>query len=263
MYKYLSLVLLLTLTACQYENSSSPASASVQVLSEPVQLSVSDDSVSSFTVSSYFSLYRYGPTKIFYHFTENNVVLVIDLTSELSIIQANAVIHLFAVTESADSILKWINNQHSDGLFADAPVPLMSVTLPADDVTIDSASFTEHLTGGYGDEYDVYDVVLHISDVAIQSSYLLREFSADTRVYERTHDPDSEVNSALVADEEAALGGVLGLQPNDAIFSINGFTIEQLMADPNILLELYKTQDSVQVKVKSSDNDIIIAVPQW
>jgi len=67
----------------------------------------------------------------------------------------------------------------------------------------------------------------------------------------------------LVADEEAALGGVLGLQPNDAIFSINGFTIEQLMADPNILLELYKTQDSVQVKVKSSDNDIIIAVPQW
>ena len=73
-----------------------------------------------------------GPrdTLLFYTFAEKAAVLVLRIDNTAAPLPVSATVHLFAPGTTAEALGKWINNQHSDGLFIDPPEPTASVKLP-------------------------------------------------------------------------------------------------------------------------------------
>lgn len=116
-------------------------------------------------VSSYFSPEAHGPTRKFYVFPEQRVVVVVYVKpAGADAIETTVVAHVFDAREDADGIEKWVNNQHSDALFPDAARPRRSVTVDRGHLHTKVAGPLEHEVGGGGDEYDRYRVDFTIDE---------------------------------------------------------------------------------------------------
>lgn len=103
-------------------------------------------------VSRYYSLHGRGPTRKFFVFPAARAVLVVATADGRA--DASATIHLFPATTEAEGIEKWINNQHSDALFADAAEPERSIAVPAERFHGRAGPPLDHEVGPGGDEYD-------------------------------------------------------------------------------------------------------------
>lgn len=134
--------------------------------SPDVRLIDASGEVDILMVSSYFSTYEYGPTQKFYHFTNEQSVITVRADNTSNNFDANVVVvvNVFNESETVESIGKWINNQHSDGIFGDAPEPLVSFPLPADKFSITSSAFIDHAMGFSGNEYDNYVLEIYIDN---------------------------------------------------------------------------------------------------
>lgn len=124
-------------------------------------------------VNRYFSLLAHGPTKKFYVLPEAKVVVVVATVDGKA--DASATIHVFPADVSAEGIAKWINNQHSDALHPDVPMPLRSVLVPADRFHAKAGPPLDHEKGEQGDEYDRVRVEFTIDafedgDVKVEAS---------------------------------------------------------------------------------------------
>lgn len=75
-------------------------------------------------------------TLLFYTFAEKSAVLVLHINNQPASLPVSATVHLFAPGTTVDALAKWVNNQHSDGLFIDPPEPTDSVKLPAGTCTV-------------------------------------------------------------------------------------------------------------------------------
>ena len=76
------------------------------------------------------SMLGYRSTLVFYTFAEQRAVLVLGIDNKDETFPLTATVHLFDQAETAQSLAKWVNNQSSDALFADAPKPVVSEKLP-------------------------------------------------------------------------------------------------------------------------------------
>ncbi len=124
-------------------------------------------------VNRYFSLLAHGPTKKFYVLPDSTAVMVVATVDGKA--DAAATIHLFPDATTAEGIAKWINNQHSDALHPDAPMPLRSVPVPADRFHARVGPPLDHEVGQQGDEYDRVRVEFTIDafedgDLAVEAS---------------------------------------------------------------------------------------------
>lgn len=75
-------------------------------------------------------------TLLFYTFAEKAAVLVLRIDNTAAPLPVSATVHLFAPGTTAEALGKWVNNQHSDGLFIDPPEPTASVKLPDGTATV-------------------------------------------------------------------------------------------------------------------------------
>jgi len=103
-------------------------------------------------VNRYFSPLAHGPTKKFYSLPESRIVVVVSTADGTA--DASATIHVFGPAATAEAIDKWINNQHSDALFADAAEPQRSIEVPAARFHARPGAAVDHEVGERGDEYD-------------------------------------------------------------------------------------------------------------
>ena len=85
-------------------------------------------------------------------------------------------------------IRRWINNQHSDGNYEEAAVPLITYDLAPDSVSITSEAFVERLSGEYGDEYEKIRIDFSVSNMSEPGSYFLNGFADQSVVYFQTQD---------------------------------------------------------------------------
>lgn len=69
-------------------------------------------------------------TLLFYTFADKSAVLVLRIGNKDAALPVTGTVHLFAPDTTAEALGKWVNNQHSDGLFIDPPEPTASVKLP-------------------------------------------------------------------------------------------------------------------------------------
>lgn len=113
-------------------------------------------------VSRYFSLHAHGPTLKFYAFPDRGIVAVVRAAATDAALQTTVDVHVFAATVDADGIAKWINNQHSDALYADAAQPERSFTVDPTCLHVKTSEALEHEVGDNGDEYDRHRVEFSI-----------------------------------------------------------------------------------------------------
>lgn len=69
-------------------------------------------------------------TMLFYTLAEERAVLVLRIDNKSAPLPVTATVHLFAPDTTAEDLGKWVNNQHSDGLFPEVPEPVTTIKLP-------------------------------------------------------------------------------------------------------------------------------------
>ena len=150
------------------------------------ELVVSENSTITKTITQCFCTTQYTNTLKFYHFEEHNAVLVIEFDNQTRAFNTAMSLALFDASENEETIGKWINNQHSDGLFVDAAIPSETHKLSPDSVTITSRSLISCLSGEFGDEYEQTAIEFSVANLVEPGVYFLNGFADQSVVYLQT-----------------------------------------------------------------------------
>ncbi len=133
----------------------------------------------------------YRNTLLFYHFVDQRAVLTIDIGNKTTDFPTEGMIHLFELSASSQDIERWINNQHSDGLYVNPASPIQSVAVGESAVAITSSAYIESKSGYWGDEYEKYRLDFTVGNQA-GNGYFLNSFSDHADVYLQTNAPSYE-----------------------------------------------------------------------
>jgi len=129
-----------------------------------------------------------GPrdTIIFYTFADDAAVLQLNIGNEAGKFVISGRMHLFADDTDAEKLGKWINNQHSCGLFPDVPEPKFSHPLPADACTVVESKRNEgaeDAAGRFPDaKFNDYSLKIKIADIEAKG-FKLKGFTTDTGAF--------------------------------------------------------------------------------
>lgn len=88
----------------------------------------------------------------------------------------------FGKDVTADGMAKWLNNQHSDGLFPDVTEPEMSTILPSEACKVLASKLLGKEQGVQG-AYEKYSVEFKIDEVKVNDQLLLQEFKDMLKVF--------------------------------------------------------------------------------
>lgn len=92
---------------------------------------------------------------------------------------------MFADSVKADDLKKWINNQHSDGIYPDVPEPVSTHKIPETACKVTSHKLIDRTKQDFG-EFDNYSVAFDVKDYADKKGVTLRGFSDTAKVYFQT-----------------------------------------------------------------------------
>ena len=154
------------------------------------ELVVSESTTISKSIVQCFCDALYRSTLQIYHFPAQNAVLMIEFDNTTSAFDASAVLHLFESSASEQDVSRWINNQHSDGLFINPAQPLQSHPIGSQHITITSSAYAENLSGFNGDEYEKYQIEFTVANLLEVDAFHLNGFSDQADVYLQTRAPD-------------------------------------------------------------------------
>lgn len=150
------------------------------------ELLVSDTTTITKTITQCFCSVRFRSTLQIYHFENQNAVLLIEFDNQTSDLNHTASIVLFDANASTEGVSKWINNQHSDGLYFDYAKPLATYPVAADAIAITSSAFVEKLAGESGDEYEQTQIEFTVANLSEPDNFYLTGFADQTVVYLQT-----------------------------------------------------------------------------
>ena len=130
-----------------------------------------------------------GPcdTLIFYTFGDQDAVLQLNIKHADGKFTVSASMQLFKEGTGAEEMGKWINNQHSCGLFPEVPKP-STVELPADACSVIESKLLGVKAGGGGrvqvdpdqaPKFEDHALKIQISDLK-QEGFRLKGFTFDT-----------------------------------------------------------------------------------
>ena len=94
-------------------------------------------------------------------------------------------IYIFADSVKEDDLKKWLNNQHSDGIYPDVPDPISTHKIPDKACKVTSHKLIDRSKQEFG-EYDNYSVTFDVKDYAEKKSIALKGFSDTAKVYVKT-----------------------------------------------------------------------------
>ena len=115
---------------------------------------------------------------------------MIEFDNTTTAFDTSAVLHLFDVSASEQDVSRWINNQHSDGLFVNPAQPLQSYPIDSQYITITSSAYVESLSGFNGDEYEQHHIEFTVANLLEINAFHLNGFSDQADVYLQTRAPD-------------------------------------------------------------------------
>lgn len=120
-------------------------------------------------------------TRVFYTLGDQRVIVVmhIDNTTKFPV---TGKVCRFGKDVTADGMAKWLNNQHSDGLFPEVPEPEVSTKLPADACKVTASKLLGKVQGIQG-AYEKYSVEFKIGEVKVNDQLLLKEFKETVKVF--------------------------------------------------------------------------------
>lgn len=165
---------LLTLSACALICTTATASARDLDVADSVKAEIRHGQI--------------GPrdTLIFYTFGEQDAVLQINIKHDAGKFTLMGKMQLFKAGTGIEGMGKWINNQHSCGLFPDVPKPLSTVAIPADACTVlesklkaDAKVPASPVTGA---KFQDYALKIQVSDLKMEG-FRLKGFTLDTSAF--------------------------------------------------------------------------------
>lgn len=130
------------------------------------------------------SMIGFRDTLVFHVFKNQQAVLQIRIGNTGTSFPATATVYLFAPDTSGEAIDKWVNNQHSDGLFADAPEPVSEFKLPAGTCVItDPRVLGEEKQPTDESKFIHHKVKLTVKPYRIDGSFQLESLADEADVY--------------------------------------------------------------------------------
>jgi hypothetical protein len=123
----------------------------------------------------------YTDTKIFYTFGDLKTVLVITIQNNRDF-STSGQAHQFDAKYSVEDLDKWINNQHSDGLFADAPEPKSVVDLPKNTFKTEAIKPQGNQQAPQ-DNYEKYQVEFKLTEQKIEGKLTIKSATDTSTVY--------------------------------------------------------------------------------
>lgn len=127
------------------------------------------------------SLLGFTSTTLFYTLDDHRVVVVIRIENSKGF-PVSGNVYAFAKDVTAEGIAKWVNNQHSDGLFPDVPEPRTTVKLPAEACQSLQSKLLDKKSVN-GTAYNHYSVEIKLSEVKVNEQFRLKEHKDTVNVY--------------------------------------------------------------------------------
>lgn len=121
-------------------------------------------------------------TTVFYALDEHRVVVVIHVDNTREDFPVTGKVFAFAEGTDAEGIARWLNNQHSDGLFPNVPEPTAKIRLPAEACQ----SLEGRLLGErkvIDTTYSHHRVGIKISEVTVNERFRLKEHEDTVNVF--------------------------------------------------------------------------------
>jgi hypothetical protein len=125
-------------------------------------------------------------TLLFYTFAPQQTVLKLQIGNQNKSFPVTGTLYFFAADVTPEGIAKWLNNQHSDALFADAATPVSSHKLPAKVCKVLFHKFIDHSQQPFG-EFDNYAVTFQVDDYAELKGVTLKKFAGTATVHIKTN----------------------------------------------------------------------------
>lgn len=129
-----------------------------------------------------------GPrdTLIFYTFADQDAVLQLSIHHEAGKFTLSGKMQLFKEGTGAEAIGRWVNNQHSCGLFPEVPKPTATIDLPANALAVTESKLKEGaepvLSPATGDKFQDHTLKIEVSELKMEG-FRLKGFTADTGAY--------------------------------------------------------------------------------
>ena len=126
------------------------------------------------------SMLGFRNTLLFYTFKDEKTIVTLSIGNTDETFPVKGKIHLFDVATTEEDLKKWINNQHSDGLFPEVPTPTFTGELPEG-----TCSVTSHKQTGTSENpspispatFKNYEVKLSMKEHAIDKKVKLSAFT--------------------------------------------------------------------------------------
>lgn len=127
------------------------------------------------------TLIGFTSTTVFYTLDDHRVVVAIRIGNTKGF-PVSGNVYTFAKDVTAEGIAKWLNNQHSDGLFPDVPEPRTTVKLPADACQSLKSKLLGKKTVN-DTTYNHYSVEIKLSEFKVNEQFRLQEHKDTVNVY--------------------------------------------------------------------------------
>ena len=133
---------------------------------------------------------RYGQigprdTLIFYTFADQDAVLQLNIKHEAGKFTLSGKMQLFKEGTGAEGLGKWINNQHSCGLFPEVPKPTASVALAAEACSVMESKLNEAAEinpGPSGGKFQDFTLKIKVADIEAKE-FTLKGFTVDSGAF--------------------------------------------------------------------------------
>jgi len=122
-------------------------------------------------------------TLLFYTWNDQKAALrlIIDNSSTESPVKGT--IYLLDSSTTREGLAKWLNNQHSDGLFRDAAKPTKTVELPEGSCTVSEHKLLDANKKSRNGVFAEYEVTVTIKDLEEKGLFNLKGFKDKTKVF--------------------------------------------------------------------------------
>ena len=123
-------------------------------------------------------------TLLFYTFADQKTVLRLQIDNKDTTFPVSGSIHLFSNDTTKEGLEKWINNQHSDGLYPDVAEPILTQALPAGQCSVSAHKALEkEKNPSTAEMFQDYEVTLKVKSYILESKVSLSAFTDTSKVY--------------------------------------------------------------------------------
>lgn len=131
------------------------------------------------------SMMGFRDTLLFYTFKDQKAILKLTIGNKDETFPVHGKLHLFDGNTSTEGMEKWINNQHSDGLFMDAAKPSKTIDLPEEHCAVTKKELTgssKNPGPGRG-EFKEFLIAFSVKEIRIDDTRSIAAFSETARVH--------------------------------------------------------------------------------